>query len=693
MSVTSISQTTSTTTFRHDADAHLGRNVYVHALLIVCAYAIVVLWFHTPLWWPGETKRALGGDVSTAYWQDTLFVVESLRRGELPLWNPFERGGYPFFADPQASLYTPLAWCSWLVGLATGSNSIALQEFRQLATPVLAATGLHLFLRTRGLSHGACALAGSVLALGAFARQTITMATYWPWAYLGFSLATFEQVLAAPGLANARRLALALILLGTSGYPPTIFYALLFIVPYTSIRMVQARNTSIPRWTFAASCVALLACLVVFAPMVEHVPLTDRADRDLGYVLSDAVKFEDLTSLLDPNAAGKRQFNGVLVLGCAALGLVARARDASVIVIALVGMFGFVLATGSSTPVLPWLAEHVPGFDLFRVASRYAILLQTSLALLAAFGLDHLLRWFRLQRALPIDRRKFIPRWSSSFAAAIVGLQLIDLHRLTADGTYVPVPDPYAGRELANSLGTHRVYNEWSLGPRPGSRLSIRDWRGRGQDPMAFARYQDVEAAIAQFPERVAHFEVQHVLTGSRNHMPTPRIRRPDQTARFQRIRNHVYRVESFAPAVYWTEEIVEADTRGSLWVYVGSDPGTIAVIERDVPQKRSEPRHEPSSGHVLARANNRLSLEVVARSHGMVVINEVFYAGWSAHVDGEPSELLQVNYLLRGVEVGPGRHVIELRFQPRLWLVTFPMFVLVVVLLVMPGTWLKMKA
>ena len=40
-------------------------------------------------------------------------------------------------------------------------------------------------------------------------------------------------------------------------------------------------------------------------------------------------------------------------------------------------------------------------------------------------------------------------------------------------------------------------------------------------------------------------------------------------------------------------------------------------------------------------------------------------HPNWKVSVDGKPETLLRCNYLMRGVQVPPGEHVIEFRFDP----------------------------
>ncbi len=63
---------------------------------------------------------------------------------------------------------------------------------------------------------------------------------------------------------------------------------------------------------------------------------------------------------------------------------------------------------------------------------------------------------------------------------------------------------------------------------------------------------------------------------------------------------------------------------------------------------------------------SNKLTYDVSSTKGGVIVFSEVYYPGWTATVDGSPAELGRVNYLLRAVNVAPGKHKVELEFHPR---------------------------
>ena len=62
----------------------------------------------------------------------------------------------------------------------------------------------------------------------------------------------------------------------------------------------------------------------------------------------------------------------------------------------------------------------------------------------------------------------------------------------------------------------------------------------------------------------------------------------------------------------------------------------------------------------------NRLAYDVATNKGGVVVFAENYYPGWTATVDGQPVEVGRVNYILRAINVKPGKHKVELQFYPK---------------------------
>ena len=68
----------------------------------------------------------------------------------------------------------------------------------------------------------------------------------------------------------------------------------------------------------------------------------------------------------------------------------------------------------------------------------------------------------------------------------------------------------------------------------------------------------------------------------------------------------------------------------------------------------------------LVSYMSDNLKYEVSSSKGGVIVFSEVYYPGWTATVDGQPVELGRVDYLLRAVNVAPGKHTVELAFKPK---------------------------
>ena len=68
----------------------------------------------------------------------------------------------------------------------------------------------------------------------------------------------------------------------------------------------------------------------------------------------------------------------------------------------------------------------------------------------------------------------------------------------------------------------------------------------------------------------------------------------------------------------------------------------------------------------ITAYEPNRLTYDVNSGKGGVLVFSEVYYPGWTATIDGESVELGRVDYLLRAMQVKPGRHEVVLSFFPK---------------------------
>ena len=61
----------------------------------------------------------------------------------------------------------------------------------------------------------------------------------------------------------------------------------------------------------------------------------------------------------------------------------------------------------------------------------------------------------------------------------------------------------------------------------------------------------------------------------------------------------------------------------------------------------------------------NHLVYNVTSKNGGIIVFSEIYYPGWTATFDGVKAELGRANYILRALNVKPGKHEVVLDFHP----------------------------
>jgi hypothetical protein len=74
---------------------------------------------------------------------------------------------------------------------------------------------------------------------------------------------------------------------------------------------------------------------------------------------------------------------------------------------------------------------------------------------------------------------------------------------------------------------------------------------------------------------------------------------------------------------------------------------------------------HAAGTVEFISYAPKRIELEADAKSAVVLLLNDKFDPNWKAQVDGRPVRLLRCNYLMRGVQLAPGKHRVEFRYDP----------------------------
>jgi uncharacterized membrane protein YfhO len=65
----------------------------------------------------------------------------------------------------------------------------------------------------------------------------------------------------------------------------------------------------------------------------------------------------------------------------------------------------------------------------------------------------------------------------------------------------------------------------------------------------------------------------------------------------------------------------------------------------------------------LTARDLKSISYETESNDEQLAVFSEIYYPdGWTAYIDGEQAEHIRVNYVLRGLKIPAGKHIVEFK-------------------------------
>jgi hypothetical protein len=491
-----------------------------------------------------------------------------------------------------------------------------------------------------------------------------------------------------------------------------------------------------------AAVLALATQLVFLVPVRELLALSGRAVRTVDFAVGGACDLRIVAgSLAAPYGPGAVH-TGLLTLVLALAALVLRPRrDAGAPIFFLLWAVLFLmLGAGSQTPLLRWLVVNLPGFGLFRASCRYLVAYPLCVAALAGYGMATLLDPRSRLRAPVVTvaalgalvaagtalllavsgdvlrtRGSGLPPLLVVVLASAAALSLVLLPRrlalvagaiwplllsLEASETlrrntgYQPRPDSAEDdrQRIAGlaGLGTleYRMFDEFLLEQRSGSRLRLREMRGyTSADPLARVDYQQIVAAARRSASLhlLGEYNVRYVFYGPHStkgwskHLLTgaPATLAP---TRFRQLTPVIHEALHPAPQLAWygaVRRVATADILPAL-AAARDQQGVrrLAFVDRGPPGPPPAPglarleavgdKAPPSlAGKVTSFETDEVIGTVNAPADGLVVLNEMMFPGWRVYVDDREQPALTVDFCLRGVLVTRGTHRIRWVYTP----------------------------
>lgn len=682
------------------------------------------------------------------------FAIESLFQGHIPLWNPWLGMGTPLVANYQSAIFYPPNWILLVTGSAWGHGFLVMLHV------MWTGIGMLLFVRQIGLGKLSQAVAALSFSLSGYviARAgflTINAAVAWiPWIILAAE--RLMKMLCEKG--GVRRLfkpililSLVLCMQWLAGHAQTAWYTLILLLVWVGWRSFTHRREIVLFQAIFSFGVALILAFLLSAvqllPTAEFLFYSHRAS-EVERELALAYSFWPwrILGLIMPNLFGNPStgdywgyanfwedaiYIGLLPLILAIFAILRGIRDGKfgnfLKLLSVLAIGSLLLALGQNTPIFPFLYEHIPTFDLFQAPTRWTILLEFSLVLMAAIGVElwqqrELLRlfWVRLGtvgamaagiiallggRVLSDVRGSFIN--AVAFAGLWVMLSGVIAWRRRIQpamiwpvliASFVAVDLLWAGNGLNPTVSMdlfrgdskiieqvtsdHRVYMPGDMEEEVKFEWTHRfdtfypevEWRLVRDVGLPNTTMLDKIPSANNFdpilPELyVTWMDVVDQVSGTKRAqllamMDVGWEARLDTREEFTILYSEVQNPNRI---LFVGDGVWVRSNEEALDAVLDMDFNhTEQVILEGIPTRLYQTNPEGSTFSITDQTDpNRLQIKVEATEACWLVVADSWSPDWRAKIDGESVELYRANYLFRAVQLRPGEHMIDFIYKP----------------------------
>jgi Bacterial membrane protein YfhO len=604
------------------------------------------------------------------------FIAASLRRGEMPLWEPYTYCGVPIFANIQAAIFYPPVLLATAASNWFGGDSLPRLLAIAVAAQVFFAGVCTFALLKRLGAHPAAAFAGAtVYQLGCFfavhAEHMGAMhaASWIPLVWL--AVVELREGLrwrwmAILAIAVAMAILAGLPQVAVAAVGSAVLIALLIGGASAGVRV-------------AGACVwgALLAAVQII-PTAELTRNSVAKFRAEWLKTGGGIKLGALYTLVRPNYWGALdgKFHGpsdqtFLYLYCSIVGLALALAaalwkpDKITRAFAILTFVAAVWMFGDSTPVGRTIFLALPVSVRIGIHPEYTLpVFALGVAVLAGLGANRFLR----------------PRWQIA-VGVIIAIDLLAV----GSGRPFNIEKGTTHDALDGSPKLAEKLRDLARTPAPPYRVDMADvtygWSSvwpilavptaDGCDPMAPERVIQLRLAFSPGERWGTCYQVKNALSPvlglanvryviSKTPVPLPAV---EEVEGFT-----IYENPRVMPRFFFAREVRPAadlaDAARGLHA-ADFDPAQTTIVEGGI----AGGARAKGDVRVESYTPNRIVLRTHAESDAFLVAADSWYPGWQAKIDGRPARVYPTDVAFRGVPVPAGDHRVEMRFAPKiLW-------------------------
>lgn len=636
-----------------------------------------------------------------------FYYAQQLKQNIIPIWNPSIGMGFPTLAEGQSGIFfLPNLVFFRLLPFVYAYNLTLLGAF------LIAGFGTYFFCRSLKLSKLASLYAGTIFPLGGFFifhvqhHNLLQTASLIPWIFWAVN-----EFLKTKKLLFLLLLTIILSQQFMAGFPQITFYSLIALSLYLGIKHLFETPKSLKVYVAVSSAIILgtLIAAVQILPSYEFFQNSSKSSdpkqilEQFPYVAKNLLQFLDPFILGSPKngsypfwTPGKwgifwesQGYVGILPLTFAAAIIVAviiknlKVRS-KIYIFAFLFFITIMLSLGKESPA--HVLYSIPPFSFFRVPSRFLLISQFSLSILAAY---------------------FVNKFKNHLVTfAIITLSIINLYARTAG--YNPIekasgilkePETAAFLKTQDSANVIAIGNssDWN------EKLMRYGWNNT-LDYFSQARnYLDqnsnliwgVSSAFAYESMLTKRYSTKNsiLLSGESlknntiflsnsakkiidsdniSHIVTTKeLSNPDFEKIFETTTKYatykIYKNKKKAQKYFITGNYSIAANISQIVATINRDnfdPQKEVILEKDPEQKFSEISNYQISESKVTPTYKKLYVN--SSSSALLVSNESFYPGWIAKIDGQETKIFPANINSRAIVIPAGSHIVEFSYRSK---------------------------
>lgn len=338
----------------------------------------------------GPVKNNAMPDIATQIYPWKKFTIDTLRMGQIPLWNPYNFSGNPHLANYQSAVLSPFNALFFVFSFIDAWSILILLQ------PLLAGIFMYLMLRSFARLKVASVIGSVTFMFCGFmvvwmAYGTLSYAIL----YLPLAIYACQRFIQTNNKLFLGLLTVSIPLSFFSGHFQVSLYFLLTTIAFVIFKFFENRRAM---WLLFSILVGLAISLIQILPSLV---LYENAVRSLNFIKSETIPFQYLSTIFAPDFFGNpvtrndwfghyaewASFIGIVPFILAFFAFAKRNKE----IVFFVSLVAISLILAIDSPLSAVIVSlKIPVISTSSL-SRVIVLFSFAMAVLSAFGIDNFL--------------------------------------------------------------------------------------------------------------------------------------------------------------------------------------------------------------------------------------------------------------------------------------------------------------